>query len=1476
MFKKVIILSLFCFPLFSEVLVTENFKDRIRVLYLSSKLPFHNYLQIDFFERQTNLRFIYLRNSSPGKVLESETSQITDGILWDNSPYPEEKRIKYLKEILERKNFDFIILENKRFNEDIEKLIVDYVKDGGRLIWLGSDYVKDGYLSQLCPYEEAKLERKKEDIKVVNKNPIIIGIPVEKIFQKINFSPSKFKKNVNPIILTAPSGYGVLGEMEFGKGKIVVLNIPSIIPPDHKLKYQDFDTEFLLCKFWEQIGKFLKYKNVYPYPVQVEIVKTEEKEILAGEDIFLKIKFYEYEKNFSGFFVLSLIDYKNSTYYKKEFQIKEVKDFNFKVPENIESGIYYLKGEILNRKREKVFEAYNLLNVKGNVKVEVKTDKYGYEIGEEVNIKTNITSIIKPENYKLQIVIYDAMDIPVYFQEKNILNKEENYEFKWKMPDYGVDGWNFNICAFVKNENNDLLASDIKWFWRYKKWTMREKFLFSNYWAWQDVVPSSMMKLFALYHKGIGFNGGHAWREPYYSYFNMRAWYQFPTTLLENFTGNFTKTDFSHVEEWAKKDYEHFLHTSAYVIYDFGEESGFYYHWSNNPFGRKWIKDEDIPEGAHKLFQYYLKEKYKTIEKLNEEWETNFKSFEEVKLKRKYGLPSGWLFMPLKEIERNIAPYIDTHGFFFWYNKQVAENITRNINKYNPTADWSLSFQLTFNLYSPIPMTFIHPVYHSTILKPWNARAIQNSLNKNTPFFSFHWGFDEIYPVWGQFWNHNLACLSTFQCNWGEMFNYNLTHSRSTILFKNYVKKVREREKFFLNCYPVYDYSIGIYHPMSDWCQVYSRPEFFLKSQGPDSEIMGQLGYKSTGAGFLGGPEFQIYNVLSSSGYNPVFVSDEEILKCKIILIPYCELISKEAIKQLKEFVSNGGILITFPVIGKYDEYGKPYNKIPGGGLDEIIGLELEDGIIGQRTVITLPSKIELGDKIYYLDYTERPGSEPPYLWIFAHQNVKNIYNDTKVITKIYDGNPFLTVHQYGKGLAIHINGFTFDHFMQYEFSHFQNESLRQFLTSIIRVIGNINPEIFVIRPLYYGEGIPELVYYQYKLEQSDIRVLSIYSDRTNQEITGEVIVNIPCEEVIDILKGESISLSRFKYKKKVKLKDPFSFEEKETYVSKEGWSFPVKLSPGDVAFYALIPYKTGEINLKLNSSKIVVGKDKISIEIEICKKDKTPIPDAHPVHIDVFDSSGNKMPMLSRKITCTSHEKIEIQTRLGDPSGKWKIRVRDCLNGKEDIKEVVAISQNNRDIPKSKEIFSSLCPIKKIDISDEEFISLLNALKNLYLCKNLSKEDLSFYVMEKDASRNRIFQLLNQVNWLEKENVLKEYLKRGGTIILTGEDLGYECESGIYLDPINLKTYEEGVDFSVCPGLKPLGGPNKLETLEKILNQKIKIPLKVRIVKKIGKGKIILDPISFDNLTQLSGSLYNYFHNKWLEDLNSCSEFKE
>ena len=49
----------------SKVLVTEAMENRIRVLYIAGGIPLRDYPQIDFLERNTDLRFEYQRRSNP-------------------------------------------------------------------------------------------------------------------------------------------------------------------------------------------------------------------------------------------------------------------------------------------------------------------------------------------------------------------------------------------------------------------------------------------------------------------------------------------------------------------------------------------------------------------------------------------------------------------------------------------------------------------------------------------------------------------------------------------------------------------------------------------------------------------------------------------------------------------------------------------------------------------------------------------------------------------------------------------------------------------------------------------------------------------------------------------------------------------------------------------------------------------------------------------------------------------------------------------------------------------------------------------------------------------------------------------------------------------------------------------------------------------------------------------------------------------
>jgi len=1446
--------AFFSANLFSQgsqgILVTEAMEGRIRVLYIADRAPIENYPQLDFLERNSDLRFIYQRNSDPECGGETESAQICDGVLWDSAGFgvQKSKRIAQLNRYLKRRNFEAVALDGKKLDEETQKRIADYVKDGGHLVWLGPTMVEEGPLSQLCPFAatEGKTTRDEKAEIVDPAHPLLCGIPVNEKMDKLRFSPVKFKENVVPLVRTVSSRYAVMGLMSVGKGNVLGLSTGRLVPAIHQFGTPGgVDTDFLWADFWQQVGR----------------------KVAAGEKVPVKLGIHRRLAARPEFVSLSLEDSRGKEYDEKKMRLhpqdREI-SVELAVPERAASGRYRIAGEIVSGKNT-MHRAYAFVTVDGAVDVTLGADRNGYRVGEPVKLSAAVTSTAQKE-LKSELVIRDTMGIPVLCEEADVSlspGKEEKIEFRWTMPDYGVEGWAFRADVILKDSDGNRWTSATRWFWRYDPWTMREKFLISNYWGGSDSVPSALMPLFALYHRGIGYNAAHHWIEPYYSRFNMRAWFQWWATMMEQFTGNFSKPDFSHLVERGRKEAGGVLGTAAYVIQDFGEETGFYYHWSNNPFGRTWKKDEDIPEGAHRLFQLYLKEKYRDINNLNAQWQTDFGRFEEVKLSCKHGYPAGWLFLPPpKEVPRNIAPILDTHGFFFWYTQKVAETLMAGLKEQNPTSDWGMSFSLSFNLFSPVPMTMIHPHYNAQVLAPWHAKAVARSKGGNTPLFSFHWGFDEDYRAWGQFWNQSLAALATFVCNWGSQFNYDLTHSRSTLYLKRLMSRMRPREKFFLDCYPVENFDVGIYHPDLDWQEVHSRPNFYLKAQGPKQQVMGQLGFKSTGTGWLGGPEFQVYNVLSASGYTPRFVTEEEIAKCRVLFVPYVETMPESAAARIRRFVADGGLLVTMPVLATHNGYGRPYEEVPGGGLSEVIGLTVNPEIIGLRSLMILPR-----DSAVPLEFGPRVGGEPPYLWSFGHQQVTSLKKDTQVLLELYEGNPAITLHHYGKGHAVHLNMFTFDHFSQYEFSHFQNETLRQLLDNLVRFAG-VTPYLSVERPFLYGIGINEWVQYQYRLKDSDIRVLALYSDKMNGRIVGQVALNEPVAEVFDILHGEGVPLMFRVGGEPVEEVDPFAFTKARKAGLPTGLTFPVELGPADVAFYALVPYRTGPIRLNVVKPAITAGEEPLQLTVTCYAADGRVIPDAHPVHIAVFDERGHLMPMLSRKVTVHGRESLSIPTRMGDPAGKWQVKVTDCVTGRSDAK-ILSVNPHplSARMPQVSDIFYPSASPKKIDISDSEFVSLLDALTALYLTGgDRDKGSLSYYVHDRDISRHRIMQLLNQADWRQKVAALRKHLAEGNTVILLGEDLGRDPASGLWLDPLDGQAQDESMDMAAGGKLPSVPGPHKMEALEQLTDGRVSARLwpQGRTAIKFGDGKLILDNVSFDNMGSANG-LFDLNHCRWL-----------
>ncbi|HPP12197.1 MAG TPA: hypothetical protein PKW42_05625, partial [bacterium] len=500
--------------------------------------------------------------------------------------------------------------------------------------------------------------------------------------------------------------------------------------------------------------------------------------------------------------------------------------------------------------------------------------------------------------------------------------------------------------------------------------------------------------------------------------------------------------------------------------------------------------------------------------------------------------------------------------------------------------------------------------------------------------------------------------------------------------------------------------------------------------------------------------------------------------------------------------------------------------------------------------------------------FLQRAGSEPCYLWTFGHQRVPQMSPDTQVVVKLYDGEPAITVHSFGKGKAIHLNMFTFEPFDPYEFSSFQAESLRELFDNLLQWHG-LKPFLTVEWPLLYGQAVDHWTLYQYRLKDSPVRVLALFSDRTSPAITAQVVLREPVEEVIDVLANQRLPLRRRSGGLTTEETEPFAFTKSNRATLPAGYFFPVSLSPGQVAFFALVPFKMVPVQAALRKSQLIAGRDYLELTITVPEEKGKPASDSRPVHLDIFGPRGQPLPEMSRRLNVKGKQTLFLPIPLTAPGGRWRLNITDVLSGYQKRLFPLIVAADN--LPEPPDIFSASTQPKRIEISDREFCLLLENLRKIYLTGGTGdKVSLSYYCFESDISRHRIAQLLLETDWLKKVDALKKYLASGQTVILLGEDLGFDPESGLSLETLTEENSDPSVDSAAGGKLPALPSASIIPAIEKLTETRdlmARLQKERRLVLPVGKGKILLDLASFDQAGQ-ENSLFHLSHYRWLQSL--------
>ncbi|HUW34360.1 MAG TPA: hypothetical protein VM223_22360 [Planctomycetota bacterium] len=883
--------------------------------------------------------------------------------------------------------------------------------------------------------------------------------------------------------------------------------------------------------------------------------------------------------------------------------------------------------------------------------------------------------------------------------------------------------------------------------------------------------------------------------------------------------------------------------TSAVTLLSMGEETGYAGNWST---AYPWAEDE-APERPTFWFREYLRFRYKTIDALNASWGTAFKDWAEVKYLKKYAYPNGWLFVkPAADVEANLAPYVDTHAFAEWWVNEYVKNYTTGLMQADPAMSWSKSFEFTFVDWSPIPMTHFCSSTTPHGAAMWHAYSRMKNPNR-TPYYHLNWGFYEDPGQANQFWLQGIIAGATYLDNWGELFNWDLTYTRASVLVKDLAERLKPAENLIVNAYPADDSRIGIFIEETPWRLCHGRPGYFLKGRGPNAQTYGPLVESPPCASWLASAEGPLYAALTAAGYSPKYITPSEIAACKIIFLPYTEALSRENAARLREFVNNGGVLVALPKLAEYDENGWPYPDLPGAGIAELLGISVQGDWIGRDSIVALPGHDESAKILYEyyspgqklpaeqesdvlsFNFPSSYGGHPVRLISQAHQAVKP--GNAKVLALHEDNEPAITWRKQGKGTAIFLNVLRGWPGLLYVPTDFRDVAFAYTLRTLAQYAG-VEPECWFETMNDNAALAVQLAAYHYRGPNGIMRIVGVFNDWRVGDVDTRFIINTPVKAVYDVLSGEQVPL-------RTHLGKPCAY---------------IHVGRGSGRMLALLPYDINRITVSPVAKTVQAGEP---IELTATFAASVDKPDVHPASLRVFGPDMREIPDASRNMTLSPEPEdaaaagaaavkpVRIPTRVDGPAGTWRIVVTDCAT-RTSSECTVSVTANPAaaKLPAERTIGWPSWRKRRIDVGPAEFEKLLDDLAAIYADDDSHPTfACSFYVHETSRSRHRIGQLLAHADWRRHEGVVERMLGRGKRIVLTGEDLGLIPATGDVRATAGRTQQSPAV---------PLASPTQLAALDELVRK-----MKAQVCRitglpdvlaiQAGKGWIIIDRRSID-----------------------------
>jgi formylglycine-generating enzyme required for sulfatase activity len=1067
--------------------------------------------------------------------------------------------------------------------------------------------------------------------------------------------------------------------------------------------------------------------------------------------------------------------------------------------------------------------------------------RYGQDGTVVVTAVVSCAAAAVPEGWVLKWVLRDYRRGVIACREEPLTLRPgtaAEKTFAVRMLDTDTKAWVYWVQALIEKDGKPLVTAERR-VYRWRPFTMREDLVFGTWHVESDKRPEAARPLIAQYLRAMGIRSGLEETSEISQRAGLRA-----TSEHRGMTAvTFAKVNPNDMTGgWlldGRKNFGRKFDSPSIAMWSLGEETGFGGNWSE---AYPWRKLEQAPEEAAFWFREYLKQRYATLDALNTSWGARFADWKDVQYLRKYAYPYGWLFVePAKDVERNLAPYVDTHAFAEWWVHELVTSTVKGLREVNPVPAWTKSYEFTFVDWCEAPMTHFLAATdpHGTAL--WNAYARRKTPG-TPPAYHLNWGFFDDPRQMSQFWLLGVLSGATYIDNWGPTMSWDFTYTPAGVQLRDLAKQLEPVANLILQARQVEDLRVGIFVEETPWQLVQGRPGYYLKGRAPGAQTYGPTTQSPPGASWLASPDGPLYSALCDAGYSPCYLTRDEIPQAKVIFLPYTEALAAESAARLKAFVEAGGTLVALPRLAEYDEGGHPYDALPGAGMRELFGLTTEDKWIGRPSIMPLPGpndaaavmieNWQIGQplppeqkaEVLSFNIPSSYAGQPLRLISETHQAVASVAEGTKVLSRHEDGTPALTYRKTGKGSAIFLNVFR-------SYPPTLNVPTDERDAAFARVLGTLAEYAGVLPDAWFetldsnGTVAPQLAHFTYTGPNGILRMKAVYNDWRSPDVEARFVLNtnVPVAAVYDVLSGRRLPL-------RTHLGRPSAF---------------VDVPRGTGRLLAILPYEVTGVTVKAAPATVTAGN---SVAITASLTAVGGSADIHPGELTVFGPDGAPVRDAARHVMLDG-KPTRVPTYLDLPVGDYRIVVQDGATRTSGFCTVrVVADPTTARLPPEAPFGWPSGSAATIDVTSAEFGGLLKDLAALY-----AEEDpdaaiaYSFYVQERDRSRQRIGQLLAHADWTRQLDVLRETLTRGERIVLVGEDLG--------IDPANGR-----------PSV-PLTTPNALAALAE-LSKGGRLygvnGLREVLLLQVGRGWLVLDRSSPDRLAGSGPSRMNDWMDAW------------